>query len=288
MGLTVDAAGENVTFSFNGLGNVAGTCTGVGFGETVPITNHAFTYSANMGQLTANGTFGPSFVTGSAQVLTNPCTTGSSRGSSPAPTATSRRPRGNSSAPTSSTTRGEDQTQQLTAKRGQSTTFDVGVVNQGETTSDFLVKGCKSSKGFKVTWSDDSGNVTQQIGDGTYETAQLASTQVGNDPQELKLKIKALSSAKVGKTKTCKAVPSGDFLVDVVKAKLKVKAARPALPLAALAPVAIEAQPELLGRHRLAQAHGDVVAPRSRAARRASPRTRRRSPPELTSAASRR
>ncbi len=76
--LEISPNGRKVDASFKGLGNVSGTCTGVGFATgQVPITNHSFTFTSPSGLVTANGTFGASSVNGGAQVLTTPCTTGS-------------------------------------------------------------------------------------------------------------------------------------------------------------------------------------------------------------------
>ena len=58
------------------------------------------------------------------------------------------------------------------------------------------------------------------------------------------------------------------------------------LALAALSPVALEPQPELIGRHRLAQALGDLVALGVEARMKPARRTGRGSPCELSSAAS--
>ena len=81
MTLTVsDRRHRPSTPRFAGLGNVAGTCTGVGFDTgPVPITDHSWSFTASGGQVTANGTFGPSFAAGGAQVLAPAafCTTGS-------------------------------------------------------------------------------------------------------------------------------------------------------------------------------------------------------------------
>ena len=76
--LQVSEDGSTVAAEFSGLGHPTNGCTGVSFGTgDVPITNHSFSYTSPSGLVTANGTFGPSFAAGGAQVLTTPCTTGS-------------------------------------------------------------------------------------------------------------------------------------------------------------------------------------------------------------------
>ena len=65
--------------------------------------------------------------------------------------------------------------------------------------------------------------MTDEVTDGSYETESLAPAEVAADTQELTLKVKVAKDAKVGKTKSCRIEASSDLLVDVMKAKVKVK-----------------------------------------------------------------
>jgi hypothetical protein len=221
--LTVSGDGTTVNADFSGLGN--GSCTGVGFSSgPEPITGHSFNYLSPNGQVSASGTFTPSIVSGSAQVLTEPCTTGSQAWRVVGPdvfvdTDVPGDPIGlQVFDPT-----GADQTQERSAKRGETATFDLSVGNAGTVVQSFSVKGCKSSKGFKVKYSGDSGNVTGDVTAGSFETRNLAPAEIAADVEELELKIKALKDAKPGKTKSCKVTADSGLLIDTVKAKLKVK-----------------------------------------------------------------
>ncbi|MDX6588385.1 MAG: hypothetical protein QOI31_2858 [Solirubrobacterales bacterium] len=223
--LTVSGDGTTVDAEFQNLGHVSQPCTGVGFAtDPVPITNHSFTFTSSDGLRTASGTFGPSAVQGGAQVLTTPCTTGSQAWYVAGPD-------GGFGTDTPGELfgvgvfdpNGVGQTQELQAKPGKTAVFDVGIINQATSSESFGVKGCKSSKGFKVKYSDETGNVTGDVTQGSYETRSLASIDVGNDLHELTLKVKALSDAKPGKTKSCKVAAESDLFTDVIKAKTKVK-----------------------------------------------------------------
>jgi hypothetical protein len=220
--LDVSGDGSTVDIAFNGLGNVAGTCTGVGFSaDDLPITNHSFSYSANGGQITASGSFGPSSAGGAAQVLNTPCTTGSQAWFVAGPDGFLETRPGVFRGEGVLNDTGADQTQQRSVKRGKSAEFGIHVTNQGVDANAFNVKGCKTSKGFKVSYTDIGGNVTESVTEGSYGTVVLAPEAA--DDHELALKIKAQRSANPGKTKTCKVTTSSDLFVDVIKAKLRVK-----------------------------------------------------------------
>jgi hypothetical protein len=215
--LGVSEDGTTVDASFSGLGNPSGTCTGVGFGTgPVPITNHSWSFSGNMGQITASGNFGPSFAAGAAQVLTNPCTTGSQAWIVDGPDAYFA---GTDTGQGVLNDTGDEQTLKQSAKRGDSKKFALRFDNIGELTESYRLKGCGSSKGFQVTYKDSGGNETQAVTAGDYLTDSIDS---GAAPVELTLKIKAKKSVKRGKTETCKITQRSDLFVDVLKAKLKV------------------------------------------------------------------
>jgi hypothetical protein len=223
--LTVSGDGSTVDAEFAGLGHPTNGCTGVGFAtDPVPISNHSFTYTSPSGLITANGTFGPSSVNGGAQVLTTPCTTGSQAWRVVGPDGFLE-----TDVPGSFLgievfdPKGVGQTQEHKVKQGATKSIPFQIGNFGQSSESFLLKGCKSSKGFKVKYSDESGDVTDEVSDGSYETESLAPAEIAADTQELTLKVKVAKDTKVGKTKSCKIEAASDILVDVIKAKVKVK-----------------------------------------------------------------
>ena len=220
--LDVSGDGSTVDATFQGLGNVLGTCTGIGFGPTgpVPIDNHAWSYSASSGQLTANGSFGPSFAAGGAQALepASPCTTGSQAWIVDGPDAYFDEAGASEGHGVLNDT-GEDQTFKLKAKPGESEEYALRFDNIGENPESYRLKGCGSSKGFKVTYKDSGGDETDAVTSGDYETDVIGTEAA---PHELRLKIKAKESAQKGKTKTCKISQRSELFVDVLKAKLEV------------------------------------------------------------------
>jgi hypothetical protein len=223
--LIVSDDGQTLSFEAEGLGN-GSTCTDVGFGPIpdIPISNHSFSYLSDNGLISASGTFGvPGDASGGAQVLTTPCTTGSQAWTAATlvagPDATIARS-------SDASARGEDvynasaagQVRKWSAKRGQTRHFDVGITNDGNLTGSFAVKGCGSSKGFRVRYEDSGDNLTSAVVAG-YTTAPLST----GESLELDLAIKVQKKAKVGKTKSCKIVAEADGGIDAVKAELKVK-----------------------------------------------------------------
>jgi len=223
--LTVSGDGTTVVADFQGLGNVSGTCTGVGFStDARPITNHSFTFTSPSGLVTANGTFGPSSVNGGAQVLTTPCTTGSQAWRVVGPDGWFETDvPGNFLGIEVFDPNGAGQTQEHKVKQGATGPVPFQIGNFGQSSESFVLKGCKSSKGFKVSYTDDSGKVTDEVTEGSYETKSIAPAFIAADSEELTLKVKVSKDAKVGKTKSCKIEAASDILVDVIKAKVKVK-----------------------------------------------------------------
>ena len=116
-------------------------------------------------------------------------------------------------------TTGQGQTVSWNVKRGDARAFDVVVENSGSGSGRIDIKGCDSSRGFKVRYEYLEGaNITSSVVAGTYgqmrdEGATVFASMI----------IKATNKAKVGKTKTCKATGISGTNRDVVKAKLKVK-----------------------------------------------------------------
>jgi hypothetical protein len=216
--LDVSPDGSTVDASFSGLGN-GSSCTGVGFGTgPVPITNHSFSYLSMNGQVSASGSFGSSFASGGAQVLIEPCTTGSQAWIVDGPDAYFDEA-GASTGQGILNDTGEAQTYKQSAKRGDSEQFALRFDNVGELLESYRLKGCESSKGFKVTYKDSGGDETNAVSSGDYLTDTIAPDTA---PFELTLKIKAKKSAEKGKTKTCTITQRSDLFVDVLKAKLEV------------------------------------------------------------------
>jgi hypothetical protein len=221
--LTVSGDGTTVEAEFQGLGNVSGTCTGVGFSTgPVPITNHSFTYTSPSNLVTANGTFGPSSVNGGAQVLTTPCTTGSQAWRVVEPDMVIEKPEElgldvfNPS--------GSGQTVTLNGRRGESHSVSAGVVNAGTDADSFRVKGCGPAKGVKPTYRGlDQVDITDEVRSGSYETGDVAPS----DFSRIDLNLKVTQRAKPGKTFTCKVTADSGRLVDTIKAKLEVKRGQP-------------------------------------------------------------
>ena len=66
---------------------------------------------------------------------------------------------------------GAGQTRTTTAARGQSTTFDLRLVNAGTHSDAIAVKGCKSSSGFTVKYFKGKSNLTTKVTAGTIRPA---------------------------------------------------------------------------------------------------------------------
>jgi hypothetical protein len=215
---------DTLTYSVSNLGNTAGTCTGVNFGGgPVPIQNHSFTASfdgINGGDYTISGTFGPSSVTGTAEHTSDdlfPCDTGPQEWTAAGPDAYFARPPSRGQHVYNPT--GAGQIERDSVGRGGDTGYGLRIGNDGPSAS-YRVKGCHSSRGFKVAYRDDSGDVTAAVRSGTYETDELPYLDPG---QKLTLEIKVLNTATPGKTKTCKVTASSDLFVDTVKAEVKAR-----------------------------------------------------------------
>jgi hypothetical protein len=227
--IVVAPDGQTLSFQAAGLGNVSGTCTGIGFGPItgVPITNHTFNISESSGQITASGNFGsPGSAAGGAQALAPAafCTTGSQAwtAETPAAWADAAINRLGDLADTGYgvyNTTGAGQTRSWKAKRGQARTFGVTVVNSGTEAGRIDIKGCGPSRGFKVRYESVTGtNITSQVLAGTFGQERDPGATV-----YAAMIIKVTKRARIGKTKTCAATGISDANRDVVKAKLKVK-----------------------------------------------------------------
>jgi hypothetical protein len=222
--LEVSPDGSAVEVEFTGLGNVQATCTGVGFSTgSIPITDHSFSYLSGNGQVSASGTFGaPGTVSGDAQVLIDPCTTGSQAWTAETPLVApdlmfSKGLLGQGVFNAS----GKGQTKKASVKPGEIATIGIRTTNGGTDAGSYFLSGCDASKGFDVRYSDDTGSITQDVRDGTYETDQLVPGLEPADYPRVLIQIKASKNA-AGKTKTCKLSGDSSEALDTVKVKLKV------------------------------------------------------------------
>jgi hypothetical protein len=218
--------GDSLSFQANNIGN-GSSCTGVSFGPVtgIPISNHSFSYLSDNGLISASGTFGsPGSANGGAQVLSQPCTTGSQAwtAQTQTPWADAAINRLGDSADIGYdvyNTTGAGQTRSSRARRGQARTFGVTVVNSGNETGRIDIKGCGSSRGFKVRYESIAGaNITSQVLAGTFGQERDPGATV-----YAAMIIKVTKRARIGKTKTCAATGISEANRDVVKAKLKVK-----------------------------------------------------------------
>ena len=222
--LTVTDGGTTVSAEFSGLGNLAGTCTGVGFSTgPVPLVDDSFNYSANGGQVTASGSIGRSSAGGAAQVLTNPCTTGSQAWRVVGPDMIVNKPE--EIGLDVFDAKGAGQTISIKARRGETHSASLGAVNSGIEEDTFLVKGCDSGKGVKVSYDDDGENITSEVRAGTFETASLTPQAASQD--QFSALMKVTKEAKVGKTFSCTVTADSGLLIDTVKVKLKVQKGKP-------------------------------------------------------------
>jgi len=123
---------------------------------------------------------------------------------------------------------GEGQLIRTTARRGKKGRFSFHAHNDGTEAGSFAVKGCGSSKGFRVKFTQGGDNVTSGVKSGAYATGVLDP----DDAETLRLQITVSKKAKPGKTKSCKVTASHGGLnrggsvgasSDAVKAVLKVK-----------------------------------------------------------------
>jgi hypothetical protein len=218
--------GQSLSFQAQNIGN-GSSCTGVSFGPIteIPISNHSFSYLSNDGLISASGSFdSPGHAGGSAQVLTTPCTTGSQAwtATAPSPGADALISRVTDNAAVGDdvyNTTGVDQTRKWSAKRGQARTFDVVVENAGTEPGRIDIKGCGSSRGFKVRYESLAGaNVTSRVLAGTFGQNRDPGATVF-----AAMIIKPTRDARIGKTKVCKATGISDANRDVVRAELKVR-----------------------------------------------------------------
>jgi hypothetical protein len=120
---------------------------------------------------------------------------------------------------------GAGQARTARVRRGKAKVFFVRAENDGDSTDTFVVRGCRSSRGFKVTYlRGTSGRkaVTRPVTRGTYRLASIAS----GASKSLRMKVAVANGARRGATKTCKvsirSVGQGSR-VDAVKARVRAR-----------------------------------------------------------------
>ena len=220
---TVSADGTTVDFTATGFGQTG--CEGATMGvEDVPITDHSFFFSASSPTRSVSGSFPtPGSASGSVR-LSFACDSGFQSWTAEASVAAADATiaRSTDSAATGIdvfNTTGADQTRTWGVKRGKTRSFDVVVENAGSDTGRIDIKGCGSSRGFKVRYESLSGaNITPAVLAGTFGQMRNPGASVFAS-----MIIKATNDARVGKTKVCKATGISEANNDVVKAELKVK-----------------------------------------------------------------
>lgn len=159
---TVSADGTTVDFTATGFGQTG--CEGATMGvEDVPITDHSFFFSASSPTRSVSGSFPtPGSASGSVR-LSFACDSGFQSWTAEASVAAADATiaRSTDSAATGIdvfNTTGADQTRTWGVKRGKTRSFDVVVENAGSDTGRIDIKGCGSSRGFKVRYESLSGS----------------------------------------------------------------------------------------------------------------------------------
>jgi hypothetical protein len=186
----------------------------------VPISSHAYSVANNPG-VTSSGSFASyGEVSGTYLAQASGCSSGTQAFTAAIPVDVALG-RSNDPSPLGDgvySRTGANQTREWTAKQGRTRTFVAGVANDGPYEETAEVDGCASTKGFKVTYRDPGGDITDEVVAGTYQKDLLPGAGLG-----VNIDIKAKQSAKVGKTKSCKLGGEIDGTRDVARAQLKVK-----------------------------------------------------------------
>lgn len=118
-------------------------------------------------------------------------------------------------------TTGAGQTKSRTARRTQTRTFFVRVVNDGNVPNTFVMRGSKAQKGSTVRFYSDGTDVTSAL----RSTAGRRVTLAPADYRTVTVRITILRGAAIGSTKqaSVKATWTGDGVrVDLAKAVVKV------------------------------------------------------------------
>jgi hypothetical protein len=119
-------------------------------------------------------------------------------------------------------TSGASQTATVKVAAGKSKTLTLNIENDGNITEGFVLHGALPKKPFAITITDDLGNVTSQVKNGTYATEPLVPG--GSVALTLAVSAKAGSSGSNGKTASFTVSSLGDpDATDVVKVKCVVK-----------------------------------------------------------------
>jgi hypothetical protein len=117
-------------------------------------------------------------------------------------------------------TTGAGQTSLTKIKRGKTAVYQLGFQNDTVDADTLTLTGCRSTRGFKVSYFDDSTNVTSQVTGSGLSTGALAPGAF----EALTLKIKVGKSGPKNKSCLVRArSQSSPLLQDVVIGKVKVK-----------------------------------------------------------------
>lgn len=221
--LEVSDDGTQVNAIYSGLGNLAGTCTGIGF-ETgpVPITDHSFSFTSPNGLNTADGAFGRSIISGGAQVLgTTPCSTGSQAWRVVGPDSTF-----DLGGPVFGSEvfhpKAKGQTLKTKAKRGETVSVLLGFYNAGVNPAVLNIGGCDKGKVLKPRYlREDGADMTALVIDNDHSSPEL--DPGSTERYVLELRLKVLRKAKVGKVAECRVTADDGLLIDTVAAEITVK-----------------------------------------------------------------
>ena len=126
-------------------------------------------------------------------------------------------------------TTGAGQALTQTVRQGKVGRFLVHIENDGTEPDAIDVRGCGSSKGFRVTFTQGGENITSEMRAGTYQTATVDT----GESETVKLAVNVARRARPGARKACRVTSShsGTFRgiasppTDVVKPAVKVKRA---------------------------------------------------------------
>lgn len=193
---------------------------GEGTANNVPVVNHAYSVANGNPGVTSSGSFTDyGEVSGTYLVQAGGCSSGTQAFTAtiPADLEIGRSSDSSLQGDGVYSRNGANQTRKWAAKRGQTRDFLVAIGNDGPDEATATGDGCSSSSGFKVTYQDLTGDVTNDVVAGTYQRNVAAGSFFTVDMQ-----IKVKGNAKVGKTKSCKLGGEIDGTRDVVRAQLKV------------------------------------------------------------------
>lgn len=116
-------------------------------------------------------------------------------------------------------TTGKGQTRSVHLDRRSTVTFELGVQNDGSVDDSFNVDGCRSARGFAISYYDGAFNLTDQITPGTYQTT---AQPPGLLAAGIYMDIKAKASTESGDKFRCSVEfwSNGGGIADVVAGRV--------------------------------------------------------------------